>query len=787
MPEVLCVGEELAAERKLGIVEKQTAVEVGMTEQQFDLMEEGLGRAPNQAEFAMFLSLWSEQVASGSSRELISELDGVRPDNFLPGIGLTAFDADNLLAISCSERNHFTNIAPKLGAEITVGAVLDQMMEVGGEPLFLSHSLCLGDADKLATQAIAKETVSGLSRVGNIAGIPSFPLSLEFSQDYDSGFLLSSTCVGLVPKSSMTNSGKAEIGSPIVYFGLPVGSDGLVGQDGGPPRLPVVDIFYQTRLARVIRTGREQGIFKTLLPVGEGALAASLVILAARVGSGFDLQLDKLPSEDSNFHIVDLLMSKTPHRFLAAIDKDRHREANDLFANAGFKLETVGKVEDSDDVSLIWHHKEVAQLPYSFALGKSLYRQYGLIDSPPMLKRRAEVKGRGKKKNRVMEASEFDSLREQVGSDSSNQAQEEIPKKPSHTSDLWVDMLADPNLVSRSAVNRHFDFFGSGLTISNDCIDAPIVGSGLGDSLAFSTVSLSQYVKKEPWLASAHALAAGLRNISSVGAEGFAVSSNFSISNPGSFKDISELSDLIRGVRDVCSQWGLKMMADRVSLYNGNVSSPITSNAAITVVGRMPGAKVSVGAGFKDSGDRLLLVGNTLGQLGCSDYFTYYHRASIGLPPDIDLDSELASCKLVSSLVREGVLKSAHDIGRGGLALAMTESCVVGSRAIGAKLQLDLAEDDFEANGLVREGVLRDDYFLFSESPGRFLLSCSEKDYDAVVAKVSSVGIPIEGVGVIGGKNIEIDGLGPEKLSIPVKTLYKVWSKGLSQFLGDYL
>ena len=147
MPEVLCVGEELAAERKLGIVEKQTAVEVGMTEQQFDLMEEGLGRAPNQAEFAMFLSLWSEQVASGSSRELISELDGVRPDNFLPGIGLTAFDADNLLAISCSERNHFTNIAPKLGAEITVGAVLDQMMEVGGEPLFLSHSLCLGDAD----------------------------------------------------------------------------------------------------------------------------------------------------------------------------------------------------------------------------------------------------------------------------------------------------------------------------------------------------------------------------------------------------------------------------------------------------------------------------------------------------------------------------------------------------------------------------------------------------------------------------------------------------------------
>jgi len=780
-------GDILAAEGKIGLVEKQMALDIGMSEQQFDLVEEGLGRIPNQAEFAMFLSLWSEEVASGSSRELTAELDKVRPANFLPGIGLTEFDQDNVMAVSCSERNLYSNMVPRLGAEITVASVLDKMMEVGGEPLFLSHSLCLGDPEKLFTQSIARDVVAGLSRVGNISGIPSFPLSLEFSPDYDSGFLLSSTCVGLVSKASMASMGKPEIGSPVVYFGLPVGGDGLVTAEGAPPRLPVVDVFYQRRLARVIRQGREMGIFRTLLPVGEGALAASLVVLAGRAGTGIELQLDKLPTDNPQFHVVDLLMSKTPHRFLAIIEKDRHREATDLFSDAGFKLDTVGRVEDSDDVSLIWHHKNVAEVPFSFALANSLFRQYGIIDSPPMLKRRAEVTGRGKKKNRVVEESEFDSLREEVGTKQHEPEMESVPKKPAHISDLWVDMLANPNLVSRSDIDKHFDFYGAGLTIGKESLDAPVIGAGKDSLLAFSTVSFSQYTKKEPWLASAHALAAGMRNISCVGAEGLGVSCNFSISNPQSFKDISELSELIRAVKDVCSEWNLEMMADRVSLYNGKRTAPITSNSAVTLVGRIADSQINCGGVFRDSGDRVLLIGNTLGQLGCSDYFTYYHRVDQGLPPDIDLEAELSTCRFVSSLVQEGLLKSAHDVSRGGVAIALTESCVAGARHLGVKLDLQLQDDDFESNGLVLDGELRDDYFLFSESPGRFLISCSEENFDTVRAKASSSGVPVEAVGIVGGKNIEMNNLGPEKLSIPVKTIYKIWSKGLSQILGDYL
>ena len=80
----------------------------------------------------------------------------------------------------------------------------------------------------------------------------------------------------------------------------------------------------------------------------------------------------------------------------------------------------------------------------------------------------------------------------------------------------------------------------------------------------------------------------------------------------------------------------------------------------------------------KQPGDVIILLGETLEELGSSEYLSVIHGQVAGLPPSLDLAQEKCLQDLCIHAAQEQLLSSAHDVAEGGLAIALAEACITG-------------------------------------------------------------------------------------------------------------
>jgi phosphoribosylformylglycinamidine synthase len=95
-----------------------------------------------------------------------------------------------------------------------------------------------------------------------------------------------------------------------------------------------------------------------------------------------------------------------------------------------------------------------------------------------------------------------------------------------------------------------------------------------------------------------------------------------------------------------------------------------------------------------------------------------------GLPPALDMDHEKSVQAAAREIVSTGLAESCHDIGSGGLAVALAECCF-SDAAIGADIQLD--------------SEMRNEFLLFHEGPSRILVSTTDVDAVSGLAAKHSV------------------------------------------------
>ena len=115
--------------------------------------------------------------------------------------------------------------------------------------------------------------------------------------------------------------------------------------------------------------------------------------------------------------------------------------------------------------------------------------------------------------------------------------------------------------------------------------------------------------------------------------------------------------------------------------------------------------------------------------MGGTQYAKVIQKSLYGTPPKLDMDYEKRVQATVRELVRAGVIASAHDLGEGGLAVALAEASF-GHGHIGADIHLD--------SGLARE------ILLFHESPSRILVATENPENVLSAAQRNNVqGTPI--------------------------------------------
>lgn len=237
-----------------------------------------------------------------------------------------------------------------------------------------------------------------------------------------------------------------------------------------------------------------------------------------------------------------------------------------------------------------------------------------------------------------------------------------------------------------------------------------------------------------------------------VSAEPIGITDCLNFGNPEDPAVYWQMQRCIEGIRDACQVLNIPVISGNVSLYNETELGPIYPTPVIGCAGLVDDVSRLCTMGFKDDGDLVLVLGEDKGELGGSEYLQMQYGLARGKPPVIDLEREKALQELVRELIRAGLLKSAHDISEGGLAIALVECALCGER--GVEVGLTTSQ--------------RPDIALFSESQGRAVVSISGNNLEAVLAAAEKYGVPATVLGTVGGESLLIRVNGEEVADVPL-------------------
>ena len=185
----------------------------------------------------------------------------------------------------------------------------------------------------------------------------------------------------------------------------------------------------------------------------------------------------------------------------------------------------------------------------------------------------------------------------------------------------------------------------------------------------------------------------------------------------GEYK-LAQLVRANRGLFDITTAYGIPMISGKDSMKNdymiGDTKISIPPTILFSIMGRIEDITKSVTMDAKTPGDFVYVLGPTGYELGGSEYFAH-HGFTGGAVPVVDEEKNLRLYRALYRAIQDGLIESCHDISDGGLGAALAEVAVAGD--LGMEIDLEKVPTG------VAEEERRDDYLLFSESQGRFVVT----------------------------------------------------------------
>jgi phosphoribosylformylglycinamidine synthase len=306
--------------------------------------------------------------------------------------------------------------------------------------------------------------------------------------------------------------------------------------------------------------------------------------------------------------------------------------------------------------------------------------------------------------------------------------------------DLRAEMLrviASPNVCDPSWVTDQYDRYVLRSTVLAQPEDAGLLRLGDGPTgVALSLDGNGRYAALDPYVGAQLALAEAARNVAVTGAEPVAVTDCLNFGSPEDPEVMWQFAEAVRGIADGCRALEVPVTGGNVSFYNQTGDVAINPTPVVGVLGIHPDVASRTPIGFAAAGDVVLLLGTTGEELSGSEWAWVAHRHLGGLPPAVDWHAERA----LHAVLASAPLVSAHDLSAGGLASALTESCLRGRLGV----TVDLGADPFVA--------------LFSESAGRVLVSVAAGNVHVVETACVAGDLGCMRLGTVGGTAVTVEG-----------------------------
>ncbi len=670
--------------------------EMGLSDEEFAMIEKIIGRLPNYTEIGLFSVMWSEHCSYKNSKPVLSKFP-TTGEKVLQGPGEGAGIVDigdgQAVVFKIESHNHPSAIEPYQGAATGVGGIIRDVFSMGARPVALLNSLRFGELDSPRVRYLFKEVVAGIAGYGNCIGIPTVGGEVQFDSSYEGNPLVNAMCVGLIDHKDIKKGQAHGVGNTVMYVGAKTGRDGIHGatfaseeltdqSEAKRPAVQVGDPFMEKLLLEACLELVQSDALVGIQDMGAAGLTSSSAEMASKAGSGIEMNLDLVPQRETGMTAYEMMLSESQERMLIVVKKGREQEIVDLFSKYGLEAVAIGKVTDDKMLRLTHKGEVVAELPVD-ALAE---------DAPVYHKPSSEPEY----------YREFQAL------------ENEIPAVEDYKETL-VKLLQQPTIASKEWVYDQYDYMVRTNTVVAPGSDAAVIRiRGTRKGLAMTTDCNSRYMYLDPETGGKIAVAEAARNIVCSGGEPIAITDNLNFGNPEKPEIFWQIEKAADGISEACRTLNTPVIGGNVSLYNETNGTAIYPTPVIGMVGLVEDIDHVTTQSFKAAGDLIYLVGETKDEFGGSELQKMTYGKIFGKAPELDLEKEEKAQAQILKAIRSGLIASAHDVAEGGLAVAVAES-LIGSKGLGA---------DVKVSGNATSA-------LFSESQSRFLLSVKKENQEA--------------------------------------------------------
>jgi phosphoribosylformylglycinamidine synthase subunit PurL len=289
-------------------------------------------------------------------------------------------------------------------------------------------------------------------------------------------------------------------------------------------------------------------------------------------------------------------------------------------------------------------------------------------------------------------------------------------------------------------------------------------------ALAMSVDGNGRYCYLNPRLGAMLAVAEAARNVACAGATPIGATNCLNFGNPERPEIMWQIVEAVEGIAEACRVLDVPITGGNVSLYNETDGKSIYPTPILGVVGVIDDATCVLARSFRGEGDAIVLLGESFGELGGSEYLKTVHGTVKGQPPKLDLHRERALIQLVGRAASGGLLRSAHDCSDGGLAITLAE-CAFDSGGVGCTVDVPAAGSRLDAT-------------LFGESASRVVVSARQQDVATLMQLAAEHGVPARVIGRTGGPRITIGVDGGLAIDCALEAAHNTWATALERFFA---
>ncbi|MEM8487814.1 MAG: phosphoribosylformylglycinamidine synthase subunit PurL [Bacteroidota bacterium] len=727
-------------------VDLTLALDHGLTEEEYGWILDTLGRTPTFVELGIYSVMWSEHCSYKNS---IAELKKLPRDGECllveageENAGLVDIGDGLAVAFKIESHNHPSAVEPYQGAATGVGGIQRDIFTMGARPICSLNSLRFGSLSEPRVRYLLDGVVRGIGDYGNSFGVPTVAGEVYFDASYEGNPLVNAMSVGVVKAGETVSAISYGAGNFVYIVGSATGRDGIHGatfaseeiseeSEAKRPSVQVGDPFTEKLLLEASLEIIQQKLLVGMQDMGAAGITCSSCEMSAKGESGMVLHLEKVPVRETGMTPYEIMLSESQERMLVVCEPHAAKDLEAVFEKWDLHAKQIGYVTDEQRVKVYWHDELVADVPSEhLVLGGGAPVYHRETEKPAYLEN-----------TRAFSTATVQDL------------------APQDAGEMLLTMLGAPNIASKRWVFEQYDsLVRTNTVVGPGASDAAIVRiKGTNKGLAVKTDCNGRYVYLNPRKGGQIAVSEAARNVVCAGGKPLAITNCLNFGNPYKPDVYWVFKEAVGGMGDACRALNTPVTGGNVSFYNENPESAVFPTPTIGMLGLIEDIDKRVTASFKSAGDEVYLLTPAAwvhrNEIDGSEYLSWVHKNTAGDVPHFELDEEVAVQKALYAMIQDGLVKSAHDVSDGGLAVCLAEN-VIFSNGLGAQVSL-------ETDGMRLDAV------LFGEAQSRIVFTASSGARAAIDRMLAGKGVQVQKLGVVttGGLEIRVHGKGLLEIS----------------------